>query len=416
MIFGATNLLDVRDLVAEFRDSHTALLLRLTDAVPPDEDDPISGQRSGSGIAALDEPDAYRAAAQHVSKQGKPLLCALDSAELISRDSARSLRGALRRVSSLVQEGGNPGLALAFVVASRLDDGWRGFRPQPQLSVLKLPEFDVETIEKRLRHAAGEVREAHITAEKFRCTATLIHQVTAGVPEILPRALDWIDREQWIDVDRLGNRDVFQSIAAHFITTRLLAADSLLPRDDAPSDSYQTAMQEAVGSLVRYRFFTQAHVKRHLGSEDLWDALSGIALLTRPPEEPWQEFHPAVRRLLFQYFYVTDEERARAHQEASEFTGDWVANQSGTDQVTGLIESLWHDAEVLRFQHAEHPAERLREKVAHLAEAVRETEAFSVTELRSYAADSIAADMELQESIGSAELAEELAELMAAKR
>jgi transcriptional regulator with XRE-family HTH domain len=412
----ATNFLDARRQAAEIRDSPAALIARLTEVALPEEDDSVSGRRAGSDMAVHDESDIYRMAAQQVSKQGKPLLCALDSADLLSRDSARSLRAALRNVSSLVEESGNPGLRLAFVVASRFDDGWLGSRIRPQPSVLKLREFDVDTVEKQLRDAAGAVRAANITAEKFRYTASLIHQITAGVPALLPPVLEWINGEQWIDIYRLGNRDVHEPITAEFITNRLLAADSLLPGDDTPSESAQAAVQKAVELLVRYRFFTQAHVKRHLESENLWSALTHTALLTRPLDEPWQAFHPAVRRLLFTYFYKADEERARAHEEASEFMAEWIAKVPGTDQVTGLIEGLWHYAEMLRFRHADRSDEQLRDRVRELREAIRPAEIYSVDELRSYAADLIMSDTELQESIGSAELAEELADMMAGQR
>lgn len=429
----ATKLLDVRRQAAEFRDSPMALLTMLTTGkVIPDASDPPVERQTGSGMAASGESEVYRAAAQHVSKGGKPFLCALDSAELLSRDSARSLRAALNQVSTSVAGAGNPDVRLAFVVASRLDVGWRGVTPQPQLSVLPLAEFSVETVERRLRDVAGDVRAANITASRFRCIASSVHQVTAGMPELLRPALNWIEDEQWIDTDRLRHRAVFELIVAEFVTTRLLAVDSLSPQGDLASEEGQAVLKKAVSLLVRYRFFTQAHVRHSLESDEefkqafdrfggdatgLWVALSRTALLARPLDEPWQEFHPAVRRLLFRYFYPTDEACARAHEEAGTFVADWVAKQAGTDQVTGLIEGLWHEAEMLRFRHAAHPAEMLRDQVAMMHEAVRETEAFSATELRDYAADMIIADMELRESIGgSVELQERLAGTMAAKR
>lgn len=427
-----TSLVDVRGQASEFRDNPTALLARLTDVVLPDEDNHLSGRETSSGMADNEVAGAYRVAAQHVSKQGKPLLCALDGAELLSQPSIRSLRIALNRVSGLVDGAGNPDVRLAFVVASRLDKGWRGVRIQPQLSMLPLPELGVDAVEKRLRDAAGEVRAANITADRFRGTASLIHQVIAGVPSLLQPVLDWIEDEQWMDIYRLRDRAVFEPIVEDFISNRLLAADSLFPQEDTASEAGEAVIRKAVGSLVRYRFFTEAHVKRHLESDeglklafdrfggeskDLWAALSGTALLARPLNEPWQAFHPAVRRLLFRYFYATDEERAQAHKEASDFIAGWVAKQSGIDQVIGLIEGLWHDAEVLRYQDADRPAGQLRHKAAKLYEAVRQSEAYSATELRNYAADLIIADVELRESIGgSADLAEELADMMAAER
>ena len=60
--------------------------------------------------------------------------------------------------------------------------------------------------------------------------------------------------------------------------------------------------------------FTMSHLRHHLeadaafgsmlrdlgwSADDLWAAVSNAALLTRPLDEPWQEIHPAIRRLLF---------------------------------------------------------------------------------------------------------------------
>ncbi len=424
----AANMVDVRLLTAGLRDKPESLLAGLIGVGLPNE---LSDERTGAGTATRDASGAYRAAAQHISKEGKPLLCALDSAELLSPNSIQSLREALSSVSGSLEETANPEVRLAFVVASRLDDGWRGVIPQPKLSVLPFPEFDMDTVEKRLREAAG-AREQKISPDKFRCTAALVQRLTAGVPELLQPALDWVEREQWIDLYRLGHPDVFESVAAGFVGRRLLATDSLLPQGGPLSEARQAVVLEAIRPLTRYRFFTKANVRHHVesdealrqafdqdegGFEDLWSAVSGTALLARPLPEPWQAFHPAVRSLLFRYFYPTDEERARAHQEASRFIAEWVDRQSGTDQVAGLIERLWHDAEVLRWQRADHQAAELRDIVRQLREAVRQTEAYSATELRSYAADLIVTDGELRESIGgSDELAVELANLMVAER
>jgi len=73
--------------------------------------------------------------------------------------------------------------------------------------------------------------------------------------------------------------------------------------------------------LVPYRLFTQSHLRHHLVRDpdltdilgrlnwsviDLWRAIGSTALLVPEPIEPWKRIHPAVRRLLYRYFYELD--------------------------------------------------------------------------------------------------------------
>ena len=77
-------------------------------------------------------------------------------------------------------------------------------------------------------------------------------------------------------------------------------------------------------------------------AEDLWQAIAGTALLL-PLDEPWQEIHPAIRRLLYRYFYA-EEKRTDAHPRAAEFTRYWADKVTGQEQVNGMVESIWHEA------------------------------------------------------------------------
>jgi hypothetical protein len=118
--------------------------------------------------------------------------------------------------------------------------------------------------------------------------------------------------------------------------------------------------------------------------------------LRRPLDEPWQEIYPAIRRLLYRYFYRSVEDQALAHHEARKFVEVWADRQAGKEQVIGMLESLWHEAcEVVLSQAAE-PAERLSDSARTLSLALRPSEAYTVTELRAFAADRLGNDEEFR--------------------
>jgi transcriptional regulator with XRE-family HTH domain len=409
-----TGPLDVRDLPPEIRQDPAALLAQL-----------FSIDGKGMGEAAL-----HRAIAQQLSRSGRRFVCLLDSAEELSPQTARRLRSSLGEVHRLVEQTGNPDVRLAFVVASRLDDGWLGVSSAPRLSVLPLPEFGVDVVEERLRSWAA--RADRSPGEPFTRTAVLVQRVTAGLPALLHPVLGWVRKEEWLDLGRLDSPDVFESLAGSFIQDQLLSRDSLFPRAGAVRARRRETMQEAIRYLVRYRFFTLSHVQRLIDAdgafrrslkrsewvvEDLWSALIGSTLLARPLDEPWQAFHPAIRRLLFRYFYPSAKQRAAAHREAASFVAEWSASQSERDQVPGLVEGLWQTAGEFRLdgEWSAGVRDKLRKNAAEFAGAVRASPAFSAYELREFAVARIIADAELQESMeGMDGLLDELIEVLKA--
>ena len=172
------------------------------------------------------------------------------------------------------------------------------------------------------------------------------------------------------------------------------------------------ALRDALRALVPYRFFTLAHVYHHLdidrslgdalkdarwSVEDLWQAVADMALLYRPLDEPWHEIHAAIRRLLYSYFYAPDE-RADAHRRARDFTMNWADNQTGQDQIIGMVECIWHEAARLRLSDAAKMGEDLPEFVRKLSFAIRPS-AYTETELRDYAAQRMRNDDELQREV-----------------
>ena len=407
-----TGVLDVRDLLPGIRQNPAALLTLLFSFDGP----------------ATDEAALHRAIAQQLSRSGRRFVCLLDSAEELSPPTARRLRSSLGEVHRLVEETGNPDVRLAFVVASRLDDGWLGVSSAPRLSVLQLPQFGVDVVEERLRSWAA--RADRSPGERFSRAAVLVQRVTAGLPALLDRVLAWVRDEEWLDLGRLDSPEVFESLVGGFVRDELLSRDSLFPRGGAVRAERWELVEEAIRYLVRYRFFTLSHVQRLIDVnaafrrtlkrsawevEDLWSALIGSTLLARPLDEPWQAFHPAIRRLLFRYFYPSAKQRAVAHREAASFMTEWSASQSERDQVPGLVEGLWQTAEEFRLdgESSARVRDKLRKNTVEFAGAVRASPAFSAYELREYAAARIIADEELQESMAGIDgLLDELIEVL----
>jgi transcriptional regulator with XRE-family HTH domain len=407
-----SNLVDLDLQPPDVRQNATALLARLF----------------SFDAAQLDETALHRAIAQWLSRDGRRFLCLLDNAEELSPRTARLLRSSLSEVCRLVELTGNPDVRVGFIVASSLDDGWLGATAPLRLSVLPLSEFGADVVEERLRTWA--TRADRQPGEPFSRTAGLVHRVTAGLPALLHPVLGWIRDEEWLDLYRLESPEVFESLVRPYIEDRLLAADSLFPRDGNVPQEHAALVQNAIQYLVRYRFFTLSHVQRFLDAdeesphrlersgwrvEDLWSALGGSTLLARPLDEPWQTIHPAIRRLLFQYFYPSAEQRAEAHREATGFMSAWAASQSGTDQVVGLIEALWQTTGKFRRtrQRSAELREELLKKAAEFGAGVTASMAFSTYELREYAVARINADVELQESMADVDgLLDELIEVL----
>ena len=137
--------------------------------------------------------------------------------------------------------------------------------------------------------------------------------------------------------------------------------------------------------------------------EELWNRISRTALLKRPLDEPWQEIHDAIRRLLFRFYYPTTEERVAAHRDAGSFVKVWADKQSGKEQVIGMLDCLWHEAEGLRltkFQRNGCGAERVGKEICSRHPAVG---CVHEKELRDYATSRMMEDEEFQESIRHAE-------------
>lgn len=406
-----TRTLDAREQPSEVRDDAAALLTRMF----------------AVDTARGDLADTHLVIARQLSKERRHCLCLLDSAELLSARTTADLRDSLSRVYRLVQQTGNPNVRLGLVVASRKDEDWRRITPLPRIAELPLGAFSAEAVDHEVREWARRWGADRHPNERLGSVGALIYQLTAGLPAVLGPFLDWLRDEEWLEVQRLESEEVFIPLVRPYIRDWLLSAESLFPGAQTVRDEEAQAMETAVRHLVRYRFFTRSHLRQWLRldanvqrsleaagweSDDLWVALSGTALLARPLDEPWQEFQPAVRRLLFRYFHPAAAQRTVAYREARDFMADWSADQSGKDQVAGLIERLWQNAEVLRLERESRGARtagKVRDSARELVGALRKSDTYSVADLRSYAVARIIGDTELHEAIGDAD---DLAELI----
>lgn len=405
-----TKMVDLR-AAAECAADATALIAKLFDV-----------QRSS------DPEDDLRAVTREIIRSGRPHLCLIDSAELMSPRVVDELRQHLGQIYRRVQDRADSNLRLTFVAASRSDDGWRGIMPNPRLSTLPFGEFDLDAVQEAVSDLAEGMNLPRPPA-RLRADAALVRDATEGVPALVRASLRWIRAEEGLDIERLNNPEVFDQVIRPFIQGTLLAPDSLLPGEVKKSERSERRLriiERAIKWLVLYRFFTLSHV-RHLFDDrsfaaaaaevgwsdlDLWRAIDGCSLLVRPLNEPWQEIHPAIRRLVFRHFY-TKAESLDAHREAAEFTEQWSAKQSGREQVIGLIDCIWHEAARLRLTNVRGMGDDLTEYARDRAQAIGDSGAYTESELRVYAADRMRSDDELRrEFAGDTELFERIVRIV----
>jgi hypothetical protein len=307
---------------------------------------------------------------------------------------------------------GRPDLRLAFVVASRREDEWRGVVPDPRFHILPLTQFKEDVVRQALYDLAQQM-EFSFPHDMLQRNAASVLRLSEGLPALLAGCLQWIQSQQWDRLDRLDTQELFESLARPYIKDRLLSLDSLFPRGGENLGAQREALEEAFRALAPYRFFTQAHL-RHVESapalaevldrldwtiEDLGEAISNTAPLERPLDELWQEIHAAIRRLLYRYYYKSSDERVSAHVKAGEFIGVWANKQMGREQVIGLVECLWHEAAALQIERPANMEARLSQTARKLSTNLTPSPAYTTAELRAYAAERMHDDEELQEAL-----------------
>jgi hypothetical protein len=357
---------------------------------------------------------------RHITRQlshseAQPHLCVLDSAELLDAETADTLRSFLSRIYLNIQESGVRNARLGLIVASRRDDQWRGVLPPPRMSILPLTEFR-EDVARQLLDDLAEEMDRNFSPGYRTLNAQRVHRLTEGLPALLVKCLQWVRREEWVEMERLEEQALFEHLASPYIQEGLLTGDSLLPWLEGGDRRPLETLGAAFRLLAPYRLFTQSHLRHNLARnpafssalenmdwsvEDLWRAISGTALLTRPLNEPWQEIYKAIRKLFYRYYYRSDDERAAAHLEACEFVASWAAGLDGKEQVIGLVECLWHQGAALRLTDPGDMAAELASSARRLSLGLRPSAAYTVAELKDYAMERMSVDEEFQDTMSN---------------
>lgn len=289
--------------------------------------------------------------------------------------------------------------------------------PAPRFRLLPLTAFTNDEIGEALSDLVSRTGKDLGRSQREQ-TAAWLGDLSAGVPELLASCLRWIEAKQWHQLDLLADDEMFREFGYPFVRDRLLSSASLLPL--GPPDhagERRQVVEDALRLVAPYRIFTQSHLRQHLdpGSafsreltsvgwslDDLGNALTRSALLARPQDEPWQVVQPTIRKLLFRYFYETDELRFAAQLRALAFDRIWSQGQIGSDQVVGLAECIWHDASALRMSDPGQLQSRLIESATALISTLRPAEIYSVDDLRHLLAAELCNDADLRDLLSGA--------------
>lgn len=396
-----TSWVDIRDQPSSVRSDAMTILRRFFELDAPTRD-------QGEGAQEI------RLIARSILVDGMPRLCLLDSAELLEEETATQLRKYFSDIYRLVQGAGSSDIRLALIVGSRRDDEWRGVTPAPRISTLAISEFEIDVVQFALQELANQARH-EFNRQQLSQFATWVYDLSQGLPGLVRECLNWIRDERWENMERLRGPDLFGQLGRPYIRRSLLSRESLQPSDPERSTGRGlAALEQALRVLAPYRLFTQSHLRHHWdrdhdladalndvawSMEDLWTEVSDTALLVRPLDEPWQAIQPAIRRLLYRYFYQSDEDREQAHWRARQFMQIWADGQTGREQVIGLVECLWHEASALTFGETEDIQERLCESALELVRTLRLSPLYTVAELRMSAVRRLRNDEEFQETI-----------------
>jgi hypothetical protein len=393
-----TRLVDVRELPLDARGDAAILLEKLFGLPSP----LTTGSKSLRDIAQL------------IGVGGTRYLCLLDGADLLEEETAKTLRSCLAQIHRGLTEAGGSDVRLGFVVASRREAEWRGIAPAPRIASLSLTEFKVEVVRDALDDLASRMGH-RVSPAELQQNAMRVHELSEGLPALLVACLQWIKRQAWLDMKRLERQEVFEELAKPYIERDLLSADSLLPWGGRNLRAAQDVLKHAFRILSRYRVITLSHLRHHLESdpdfraalgraawsiEQLWEAIGATALLVRPLPEPWQEIYPPIRRILYRYHCRSQPQRVAAHREARRFVELWADKQTGKEQVTALVECLWHEANMLRSKRRGALVEELSNSAEYRSQTLRPSPAYTVAELRAYAVQRMQDDEELQQAFG----------------
>jgi hypothetical protein len=267
-----------------------------------------------------------------------------------------------------------------------------------------------ESLEK-LAERAGR----RIGASELHQHAVRVHQLSEGLPALVTGCIDWTS-QNWRQLNRLSDPDIFYEIARPYVEDVLLSKSSLHGSGGSmPTEEQLGAMRQALRALSPFRVFTGSHLSdlanrgelrdalSRVGwsAYDLWTAVSGSDLLYRSQKGVWLMIDPPIRRLLFRYWYPSRTDRGQANAAARDFLMPFALDQSGTDAANMLVECLWHEAQaLLLLEYSAELETSLIELARNLSARLVPTHSSDKAALRAYAVECVRADPEFWEALG----------------
>lgn len=303
--------------------------------------------------------------AKKLAKENTRMLWILDSAELLSDETAKALRESLSNIYDLLEKSPKRDVRFAFIAASRRQiPSWRSVIPTPRFVSRTLSHFSIGVIEKFLRDMA-EKDKCDRDKRWFRDKSQQLAKASEGLPGLLVNYMEWIQDNGYILDPGIRSQALFTTLATPYAANHLLSAHSLLPSrpDSNLIEPRRALLERTLLGLSSYRCFTEKYLHKLIeenhgltaelrqadwGLKDLWDALRNTYLV-EPSPDIMRKLYPAVRRLLFRYKYSTRIKQVEAHQGAIDFYDKTQMDLVGTDKAIILIERLWHQAEYQRL-------------------------------------------------------------------
>lgn len=395
----AVRLLDLREHPADLRVDPARLLGALLNV------DVAAFLNSGSLSGT-----ARRAIATEISKRGRPQLYLLDTADLLDAKCAAEFRSALTGIYQFVKQAGNRKSRLSVVIGSRHHDDWKGLGRDAGSGVrfrsVALTEFGDDVV-----HQALTELDRNLGAAQLWDYAKRLHRLSEGLPALLVRGLRWAEDTEFLELEESDGEGTFDAVARPYIRDDLLAVESLLPFGGPDLAEAKGLLERALRVLVAYRLFTQSHLRYHVETDpdfqsalraagwllnDLWRAVSRTALLKRPLEEPWQVVHPPIRRLLYRYYYDSEQARGEAHATARRFYEGWIERNAGKEQGVVLVECLWHEAARMVIEQPSDVPISLPRVAARLAGDFVKSPIYESVEFSEFVSQQLRNDEELQ--------------------
>ncbi|MFL6118151.1 toll/interleukin-1 receptor domain-containing protein [Actinophytocola sp.] len=392
---GGTSLVDLRTLEIDVRYSAVRLLCLLLDVEEP------SGELSDVEMNRI---------VGAVAKRNKPQLSLLDSAELMDPETATELRLLIDGVHRRVGETPFGDTRLSVVVGTRREDEWLGYRVKDTtvrpFRTVSLTEFGTSVVRKALV-------DTGLTFDSTKLTVwtDALHHMTAGLPALIVGALDWAAEFGYASVEASASDDTFDSVVKPYIEKDLLSIATLIPEGGEKLSRQHKAILAAFRVIAPYRIITKSHIKYHLERDeqfeadlaesgwsnhrDLWRAIEKSAL-TKPGKSPWLSQYPAIRQLLYRYFYRQNTDRRATHDNALVFYKQWGGgNPAGMEQGHILVECVWHAAMTLCCDDRADIGTSLPDLASELAARLIRPAMYEPSEWRDYVRTLLSDDKEL---------------------